>query len=195
MPASEKIDLYKLHKPEYVAPRTPVLVQVTRAKYLAIEGRGAPGGLEFQARVEALYGAAFTIKTAKKLAGQDYKICGLEGLWWDTDKPRPEWRWKLIIRTPDFVTARDLAAAVAKLAAKGKKGGEDVRLETIEEGKCVQVLHVGPYAEEDTTLKRMREFAAAQGVALRGPHHEIYLSDPRRVPPERLRTILRAPVA
>jgi hypothetical protein len=195
MPVSEKIDLYKLHKAEYAAPKTPALVQVKRAKYLAVEGCGEPGGPEFQDRVEALYGAAFTIKMAKKLAGRDYKVCGLEGLWWDMDKPRAEWKWKLVIRTPDFITARDLAAAVAKLAAKGKKGGECVRLETIAEGRCVQALHVGPYVEEDRTMKRMCDFAAAQGVALRGPHHEIYLSDPRRVSPERLRTILRCPVA
>lgn len=194
MPVSEKIDLYKLHKSEYAAPKKPALVQVKRAKYLAVGGRGEPEGAEFHAKLEALFGVAFTIKMAKKTAGRDYKVCGLEGLWRDMDQPRTEWKWKLIIRTPDFITARDLAAAAAKLNAKGKAGAGDVRLETIEEGKCVQALHVGPYAEEAVSIGRMQEFAAAQGLKPGGPHHEIYLSDPRRVPPERLRTILRQPV-
>lgn len=169
MPVSDKID---------PAPKQPALVQVKRAKYLAIEGEGEPGGAEFQARLEALYGVAFTIKMAKKTAGRDYKVCALEALWWAMDQPRAAWKWKLLIRTPDFITARDLAPAVAKLTAKGKQGAGDVHLETIEEGKCVQVLHVGPYAEEAAAIGRMLEFAA----------------DPRRVAPDRRRTILRQPV-
>jgi hypothetical protein len=140
--------------------------------------------------------------TRKFAGGQDYKVCQLEGLWWAdgssadfTAVPRDQWRWKLLIRVPDFIGQADLDQAKAALRDKGKPPAfESVRLETIEEGPCVQMLHVGPYAEEPATLALMRQFAAAGGLEFRGPHHEIYLSDPRRVPPERLRTILRMPV-
>lgn len=200
--AAPKLDLYREHKSEYVAPKKPVLVEVGPARYLAVEGQGAPGNEAFTVGVSALYGAAFTIKMTRKLAGLgDYKVCQLEGLWW-SDRPGdfvglpPElWRWKLLIRTPDFVTDSDLAAAVEQLIKKGK--GAEVRrvtLESIHEGTCVQMLHVGAYADEGRTVDLMHRFAEEKGLTFHGPHHEIYLSDPRRVPPERLRTILRHPV-
>jgi hypothetical protein len=183
-----------------------LLITVKPAKYLAIEGRGEPGGAEFQAKIGALYGMAFTIKMARKFAGRDYKVCGLEGLWWcdrhpeaffpDIPKvPRGEWRWKLLIRAPDFINEKDRQAALAALRKRGKgEGADQVLLETIDEGRCVQVLHVGPYGEEPRTLQRAMEFMAASGLRLRGHHHEIYLNDPRRVPAARLKTILRHPV-
>ncbi len=201
--AAAKLDLLKRYRAEYVTPKTPVLVTVGPAKYLAYEGRGAPAGAAFQAAIGALYAVAFTIKMTRKAAGKsDYKVAWLEGLWWGPDRRRPlsvraqqEWRWKLLIRTPGFVTARDLARAQKDLRAKGKvpEVGK-VRLETIREGRCVQMLHVGPYDREPATLERMQAFAAAQGYALRGVHHEIYLSDPRRTAPAKLRTILRHPL-
>jgi hypothetical protein len=138
----------------------------------------------------------------RKFAGQDYKVCGLEGLWWGPEKGgsifdqlRESYRWKLLIRVPEFISDRDLKTAMEKVKAKGKSADTGaVRLETIHEGKCVQVLHVGPYGDEPATIARIKAFAAAQGLSFRGLHHEIYLSDPRRVAPERLRTILRQPV-
>ena len=199
MPAATKIDLYKLHKAEYVTPKKPVLVRLKPAQYLAINGQGAPGGERFTAAIGALYGAAFTIKMTRKFAGkQDYAVCKLEGQWFfDGDPgnlPRDQWRWKLMIRTPDFIGQKDLKAAVAMLLKKGKpREVEEVKLETIDEGQCVQMLHVGPYDREPETIVLMRAFAEQQGWRLAGPHHEIYLSDPRRVPPERLKTILRVP--
>ncbi|MDO8751689.1 MAG: GyrI-like domain-containing protein [Dehalococcoidia bacterium] len=206
MPASnapDKIDLYKLHKQEYVTPKTPQVVTVGKAQYLTMEGKGAPGSPAFAQAIEALYGLAYTLKFASKTAGQDYKVSGLEGLWWfpeghttPTSAPPGTWRWNLIIRVPDFVSQDQLAQAKASLAAKNKGGDllPQVRLETIEEGPCVQMLHVGPYDQEAENVERMRQFASAQRLAFHGAHHEIYLSDPRRVPPERLRTILRMPV-
>jgi hypothetical protein len=202
MPKTEKIDLYKLHKAEYVTPKEPVLVEVKPARYLTIVGQGEPGGELFQAKLGALYAVAFTLKMTKKFAGQDYRVGHLEGLWWVGSKkqclfeqPPSAWKWKLIIRVPDFITERDLQQTVQKLKAKGKapEAGE-VRLETIQEGRCVQALHVGPYAKENETVARMMAFAEQQGLSSHGLHHEIYLSDPRRVPAERLRTILRHPV-
>ncbi|MGD0014998.1 MAG: GyrI-like domain-containing protein, partial [Bryobacteraceae bacterium] len=143
-----------------------------------------------------------TIKMTYKFGGkQDYKVCGLEGLWWCADpehwmsQPRESWQWKLMIRVPEFLTARNLKEAAAKLVEKGKGELEgQVRLERITEGRSVQVLHIGSYADESETLKRMEAFAEANGLKFRGRHHEIYLSDPRRVAPEKLRTILRHPV-
>jgi hypothetical protein len=189
-----KTDLYKLHKPEYVAPKEPALVEVGAAKYLTAEGEGAPGGEKFQQAVGALYQVAYSMKMAKKFAGQDYKVCHLEGLWWGIElmEARDKWRWKLLIRVPDFIGVRDLKETAARLKEKGK--GDlpvEVRLETVKEGRCVQVLHTGPYAAEPATVARMEAFAGSKGLAFAGPHHEIYLSDPRRVAPEKLRTILR----
>jgi hypothetical protein len=197
-----KLDLYKEHAEEYAAPKIPALITIAPARYLSVAGKGAPGGSNFNAALSALYGAAFTIKMASKLAGRDYKVCGLEGLWW-TDREGTnflaaspdEWRWKLLIRTPDFITKRDLARALATLEAKRKAGPlAGVTLDKIAEGRCVQVLHVGPYNKETETISRMMSFARQRSLAFHGLHHEIYLSDPRRVAPERLRTILRHPV-
>ena len=193
-----KLDLYKLHKAEYVTPRKPVLIRVKPAQYLIIEGHGAPGNTRFQACIGALYGMAFTIKMARKFAGQqDYGVCKLEGQYFGdlAAIPKDDWNWKLMIRTPDFITRKDLESAVAVLLKRGKPGEvKEVKLETLNEGECVQMLHVGPYDQECDSIALMRRFAEAGGLTLAGPHHEIYLSDPRRVPPERLRTILRQPM-
>ncbi len=202
MADTTKLDLYKKHKDQYVAPKKPALVNVKKASYLSIMGRGAPGEETFVTKLGALYGAAFTIKMARKLAGRDYKVCPLEGLWWGRRKrrdfwtePRDRWNWKLIIRTPDFITKKHLGEAVQKLMEKGK-GPEvgEVALETMSEGRCVQMMHVGPYDREPETVEQMAALVKEQGLSFHGLHHEIYLSDPRRVPPERLRTILRLPV-
>ncbi len=203
MADSEKIDLYKQYKDQYAAPKSPVLVTVDRAGYLCISGRGAPGGPEFTDKVGALYGAAYTIKMTRKFASlQDYVICKLEAQWWldggrqdFADVPREQWNWKLMIRTPDMVGEDELQRAQSVLTQKGKSPRvSEVKLETIREGLCVQMLHVGPYEQENRTIAVMEDFAAQQGMGFHGLHHEIYLSDPRRVPPERLKTILRHPV-
>ncbi len=198
---AQKLDLYKLHKAEYVTPKSPQLVKVKPAKYLVIAGVGAPEGEEFQTKIGALYAMAYTLKFQKKFAGKDYKVCGLEGLWQFASvgdfmhQPRESWQWKLIILTPNFVTPKNVDAAIKQLIEKGKPPQvRDVHLEKIGEGLCVQMLHVGPYATETETIARMQEFAAEQGLQFHGAHHEIYISDPRRVKPEKLRTILRMPV-
>lgn len=199
----EKIDLNKVYKAEYVTPKKPVLLDIPKAVYLAISGKGAPGGDDFEKRVGALYAMAYTVKMTRKFDGrQDYTIGKLEALWWAGDGsacftsfPKEEWQWKLLIRTPDFVEAGELEKAVAVLLKRQKPVEvEDVKLETITEGCCVQMLHVGPYEQEGVTGTAMLAFAQSQGFVPRGPHHDIYISDPRRVPPEKLKTILRQPV-
>jgi hypothetical protein len=185
----KKLDLYVEHKSEYVAAKKPVLIDVAPAQYLSIAGRGKGGGPEFQRKLGALYNVAFTIKMAKKVAGRDYGVCKLEGLWRSGDD------WTLIIRTPDFIVAKDVREAGGKLRDKGKDAVvAEVEMTRLKEGRVVQMLHVGPYDREQGTIGAMREFAAVSGLRFGGSHHEIYLSDPRRVAAERLRTILRYPV-
>ncbi len=195
-----KIDLAKLYKADYVAPKKPVLLKLKPARYLAIAGQGAPGGDRFTAGIGALYAMAFTIKMTRKFAGkQDYTVSRLEGQWFfagDPAKvPPDQWQWKLLIRTPDFIRPLDLKQAVATLQKKGKAPeAKQVTIETLDEGTCVQMLHVGPYDREGETVEKMCAFAQEHGFRMVGPHHEIYVSDPRRVPPEKLKTILRQPV-
>lgn len=203
MSKAEKIDLYKLHKDQYVAPKQPQLVEIQKARYLAVGGRGEPGGKEFAAKVGALYGVAYTIKMTRKFAGeQDYVVCKLQGQWWLDDErqdfsavPREQWNWKLLIRTPDFVRDDELDRAVEVLLKKGKEPEvRQVKFESLSEGLCVQMLHVGPYEQEKETIVKMAAYIEEQDLEFHDLHHEIYLSDPRRVPPERLKTILRHPV-
>jgi hypothetical protein len=202
MPTVQKLDLYKDHKSEYVASKKPVLVKTHPAQYLTISGHGEPASPEFQNKIGTLYGVAFTIKMTRKFAGKDYKVCHLEGLYWGSGKEESlgcvdpkEWNWLLVIRVPDFIKEKDLQKAIVQLRAKGKAGDfEEVKLESLDEGVCVQMLHIGPYNQENKTIDQMLAFVKREGLACRGKHHEIYLSDPRRVPPDRLRTILRFPV-
>jgi len=198
---SGKVDLYKLHATEYVTPKMPLLVKTAPAVYLAIEGQGDPNSELFGAKVGALYNVAFTLKMARKFAGCDYTVCKLEGLWWVVgdqpfmETPKEDWRWKLMIRTPEFITKKEIEATIQKLLDKGKPAEvKNVKLEKLNEGLCVQMLHVGPYLEEAPTLKQMCEFTKNLCKSYHGLHHEIYLSDPRKVAPEKLRTILRYPI-
>jgi len=197
-----KLDLYAKHKNEYVAnAKKPSIVRVGPAKYLRISGTGRPDSPPFNEAIGALYTMAFTIKMAKKFAGQDYTVTKLEGLW-EVDSPSGNWsapdnvfKWDLMIRVPTFVTEKDLKAAAEQAIAKGKEAPvHRVRLTEYLEGECVQMLHIGPYSDEQRTVDKMREFAALAGRQFVGRHHEIYFSDPRRVPPERLKTILRNPI-
>lgn len=203
MTPDNKIDLCKLHKDEYATPTKPVLVTVGEGTYLTVCGRGKPGGPEFTDRIGALYGVAYTVKMTRKFAGlQDYVVGKLEGQWWvdgtgqDFGRTPPDqWNWRLMIRTPEIVTPAELSQAAAKLIEKGKALSADlVKLESFAEGPCVQMLHVGPYDREVETITMMKAFADGKGLELHGRHHEIYLSDPRRVATERLKTILRLPV-
>jgi hypothetical protein len=201
---SGKVDLYREHREEYAAGAKPRLVEIGPAVYLAVEGKGPPGGEEFQDRIGALYAVAYTVKMTRKFEERrDYVVCKLEGQYWSPgggfelgDASGDDLRWRLLIRTPDFVGEDEISSAIGKLREKGKTPSvREVRLKPLEEGTCVQMLHVGPYESEPETIAAMRELMTAEGLAQCGPHHEVYLSDPRRVPPERLRTVLRIPVS
>lgn len=199
--SGEKLDLYKKHKNEYLASAMPSFVRVGPANYLAFDGRGKPGAPDFANGIGAMYSMAFTVKMAYKFAGRDYAVTKLEAVWWrdgDTSQPTKDtiWNWTLLIRVPPFVTTKDLLVAADALVAKGKP--DDVRrvlLIELKEDTCVQIMHVGPYMEEGASIAKMKAFAEISGRAFTGKHHEIYLSDPRRVAEGKLRTILRQPVS
>jgi hypothetical protein len=188
-PLNLKLDLYREHAADYAARLNPAIVNIARCQYLAIDGAGAPGGEEFENCMAALHGVAFTTKMAQKAEGHDYGVCKLEGLWPDTRT------WTLLIRTPEFVNRQQVDGVIRKLLQKGKTVPvQGVRLLPLKEGWCVQALHLGPYCDEAATIEKMAECATQAGMEFSGTLHEIYLSDPRRVKPEKLRTILRQPL-
>jgi hypothetical protein len=190
--------------PFVAAPLDPEVVVLPPAKYIVIEGRGAPESEPFRAAIGALNVVACAIKlVAKKTGRADVKISPLEAMWWapvvrsvePRRRARTNWRWKAMNRVPEFVDASMVAAARQIVEARrGDHAVWKVMLETIEEGRVVQALHVGSYATEPETIARMHELMATQRLLPRGYHHEIYLRDPRRADPKTLRTILRQPV-
>jgi len=203
---SEKVD-FKRTLPGYRAPRGRfAIVDVPDARYLMIDGHGDPDtAQEFTEALEALYPVAYALKFASKgELGRDYVVPPLEGLWWADDmeaftsaRDKSRWEWTLLLMVPDWIDALMIARAVAAVREKGPRPRlDDVRCEVLSEGRCVQTLHVGSFDDEAAVLARMHhEFIPQSGLRMTGTHHEIYLSDPRRTAPERLRTILRQPVA
>jgi len=203
------IDLVKQLKPLYApSAKHPSIVEVPELAFLMIDGRGDPNKSEaYQDALGALYGIAYSLKFALKKSApeRDFKVAPLEGLWWaDAEEPsmdalqadRDSWNWTMMIAVPDAVTAAEVAAA-AEAAARRRPlpGAGSIRLERFEEGLAAQIMHVGPYSAEAPTIERLHAFVEEQGYALLGRHHEIYLGDPRRTAPERLKTIIRHPVS
>ena len=197
------IDLKKTLKPYYTASAAkPAIIDVPAMNALMIDGQGDPNGPAFMEAIGTLYSVAYTLKfTFKKEKVIDYPVMALEGLWCADDMAdfladkRENWRWTVLIVLPDVVTKKDVIQAINAVKKKAKfPRFPEVRFEKIREGKSAQILHIGPYAEERPTIERLHQFVEEQGYALRGKHHEIYLSDPRRSAPEKLRTIIRHPV-
>jgi hypothetical protein len=195
-----KTDLTKTHKALYTAQAQPALIYVPAGHYIAINGKGDPDGPLFAASTQALYTAAYSVKQVYKQSGQDFVVSKLEGTWWvaggnPQGVPRDEWCWQLLIRMPDYVVSavvqQTLKAAFVK---KQLPLLQQVALISLAEGKCVQIMHRGPYAEEPATLQLMEDFMQQEGLIRNGRHHEIYLSDPHKTAPDKMRTILRQPV-
>jgi hypothetical protein len=179
------------------------LVKVPKMNFLMIDGEGDPNQSPgFPLAVQALYAAAYTLKfMIKKDQAVDYPVMALEGLWWADDldvfrmERRDDWKWTLMIMQPSLVTKARLKKALAlAMQKKGLDLLQQIRLETYAEGLSVQTMHVGPYASEGPTIKKLHSFAAERGLTLCGKHHEIYLSDPRKVSPGKMKTVLRQPV-
>lgn len=198
-----KIDYKREQNDLYAASaKTPALVSVPAFNFLMIDGRGDPNTApEYQAAVEALFAAAYTLKfKVKRAAGVDYGVLPLEGLWWVADlrdlDDRAKWQWTMMIRQPAPITAALVKAALKEVAAKKDLPAlSHLRFEKYAEGRAAQVLHRGPYSAEKPTIDRLHAFIRAGGYELRGRHHEIYLSDARRTAPAKLKTIIRQPVA
>ena len=181
------------------------VIEVPRRKYLMIDGQGDPNTSDnFKQAIEALFPVAYALKFASKIdLDKDYVVMPLEGLWWADDmatfttrRDKSEWYFTLMIMQPDWITSSMFEAAVAKARQKSApKLLDQVRLETLDEGRSVQILHIGSFDDEGPVLDRMHyEFMPANNLELTGKHHEIYFSDFRKVAPEKLKTILRQPV-
>ncbi|MFG1890851.1 GyrI-like domain-containing protein [Micromonospora sp. NPDC049051] len=182
------------------------IVELPDTQYLMIDGHGDPNtSPTFTEAVETLYPVAYKMKFASRNElGRDYVVPPLEGLWWademdsfTTGRDKSRWHWTLMIMVPDWVGRDTFTAAVTQAGARNRPPRlDDIRLETLSEGRCVQTLHVGSFDDEAGVLARLHhEFVPGNGLRMVGRHHEIYLSDFRRVAPERRRTILRQPVA
>jgi hypothetical protein len=199
-----KLD-FKRELDGYKARRdTPRIVAVPDLQYLMVDGHGDPNTAAFAEATTTLYPVAYRLKFASKALGRDHVVMPLEGLWWADDmasftdaRDKARWDWTLMIMVPDWITREMFREAVEQVAAKDRPARlDDLRLETLSEGLCVQALHVGAYDDEGELLRRMHhEFIPGEGLTMVGRHHEIYLSDPRRVEPAKRRTILRQPVA
>ena len=199
-----KVDFKKTLKHLYNPPRKFVVLEVPPMQFLMLDGRGDPNTApEYVQGLEALYALSYTIKFfSKKELDQDYTVPPLEGLWWAEDMEayvtgeKSEWLWTMLMMVPDWIGREHYEKCLAEVKAKKNPAALDkVRLETFHEGLSVQIMHIGPYSEEGPVLARLhQEFLPANNYVPNGYHHEIYLGDPRRTAPEKLRTVLRQPI-
>ena len=205
-------DFKKEYKEFYMPPKKPTIVTVPAMNYLAVRGKGDPNAEEgeYKQAIGLLYAAAYTIKMSKKGVHRiegffDYVVPPLEGFWWQRqiagqiDYSHKElFEWMSLIRLPDFVTKSDFDWAIAEAAAKKKTDFSKVEFFTYDEGLCVQCMHIGRYDDEPATVQLMHEFMQSEGYTLdisdKRFHHEIYLSDARKVAPEKLKTVIRHPI-
>ncbi|WP_150306548.1 GyrI-like domain-containing protein [Planctomonas psychrotolerans] len=203
--ATEKVDLMKSLDSYRATPGEFRIVEVPDLRYLMLDGHGDPNTSRLYAEtLGTLYPLAYALKFAsKRELGRDYVVPPLEGLWWADDmdaftttRDKSRWSWTMMILTPDWIDDRMVAAAVSHVAARSRPVRlDDVRWERLSEGTCVQTVHVGSFDDEAPVLARLHsEFVPENGLCMTGRHHEIYLSDARRVAPERMRTVLRQPV-
>jgi hypothetical protein len=202
--AAAKIDFKRTLKHLYM-PRAGdfSLVDVPKMQFLRVDGMGDPGNsVQYAEAVAWLYSVAYPIKfISKNEAGRDYAVPPLEGIWWADDLSvfvggdRDRWQWTMMLMQPDWITADMFDSGMRKATKKLGAPPESLRLEPFHEGLSVQILHIGPYAAEAPTIARLHdEFLPERGLVENGDHHEIYLGDPRKTTPEKLKTVLRQPV-
>ena len=204
-------DFKKEYKEFYIPSSRPAIITVPAFNFIAVRGKGNPNDPdgEYSKALNLLYGTAYTIKMSKKTDHRiegyfDYVVPPLEGFWWQdgsegVDYSRKEnFRWISVIRLPDFVTKKDFDWAVAEATRKKKADFSKVEFLTMEEGLCVQCMHTGSYDSEPATVELMHKYIQDQGYELdfseKRLHHEIYLSDPRKVAPDKNKTVIRHPV-
>jgi hypothetical protein len=201
---ADKVDLKKTLKALYAPPVGRfVEIDVPPLRYLMADGAGDPNtAAAYRSAVEWLYSVSYPVKfMSKKELGRDYGVMPLEGLWWADDmstflsRQKDRWSWTMMILQPDWISEDMIAAAVARASAKRGPPPASLRLETLEEGLCVQTMHVGSYDDEGPVLAKLHdEYLPENSLVENGHHHEIYLGDPRKTAPEKLKTILRQPV-
>ena len=202
-----KLDFKKEYKYLFSpSPKTPEIVQVPAFKYIMMDGEGYPGdSSDFQEKIQVLYGLAYTIKFMLKKDRQepfDFTVPPLSGLYcaddpaaFSDDSRKDEWKWTLMIMLPDRVTTSVFEAARQELIKKKNPPAAGLAyLEIYEEGLCAQIMHIGPYSQEGPTIKKLHDFFQEKGYTFNGRHNEIYLGDPRRTQPEKLKTIIRQPI-
>lgn len=196
-----KLDLTKTDRAYYKAKQTPSLQEFDAYDYLTIRGQSAPEDKLFTSAIETIYPVAYAVKFICKDKEEDFVVPKMEGQWWVEDNrpfeqvPRHEWHWRLLIRMPGFVDKTTFEMAISNLKTKGKPIRlEDVKFEQINEGKCIQMLHIGSYEEEQETIRQIFQKMREENLQMNGYHHEIYLSDPMRTPAWKLKTIIRYPV-
>nr|WP_274609373.1 GyrI-like domain-containing protein [Mesorhizobium sp. 131-2-5] len=179
------------------------LVDVPKLQFAMIDGKGDPNtSEEYRHAIEWLYSVSYPLKfMSKKELGKDYGVAPLEGLWWAEDMSsfltgdKDLWSWTMMIMQPDWIPAEMFEAALEKARAKLGQPPESLRLQSFHEGLAVQIMHIGPYSAEGPTILRLHEeFLPANGLVESGKHHEIYLGDPRKAAPEKLKTVIRQPV-
>ena len=214
-------DYKKEYKEFYLPPQNPELIEVPSMNFAAVRGQGNPNeeGGAYKEAIGLLYGVAFTVKMSKlgdqRIDGYfDYVVPPLEGFWWmdpaegDCERPaalsgidysrKDDFQWISVIRLPDFVKKADFDWAVAEAGRKKRMDFSKVAFWTVQEGLCVQCMHLGPYDDEPATIRKMDAFAQANGyvpdLSSSRRHHEIYLSDARKCAPERLKTVIRHPI-
>lgn len=201
----EKVDFKKefdyLYKP---SAKEFSLVTVPKLQYLMVDGKGNPNtSPEYQVTLEALYSVSYTLKFAsKKEIGRDYVVPPLEGLWWADNMSafakghKDSWKWTMMIMVPDWINKAMVKAAINTVGEKKSNSKlKELRFESLKEGKCVQIMHIGSYDDEAPVLNKLHhEYLPQHGLEFNGKHHEIYLGDPRKTVPSKLRTVLRQPV-
>ena len=199
-----KIDFKKELKHLYNASANETsVVDVPSLNFLEIDGAGDPNKVKaFEEAIEALYSVSFPLKfMVKKERGIDYTVMPLEGLWWTDDMTqfsidnKDIWKWTVMIMKPEHVT-KDFVQRVVEQVEKKKSPPalSKMRFETLHEGLSAQIMHIGPYSAEGPTVEKLHAFVREKGYVLAGKHHEIYLSDPRRAAPEKMKTIIRQPI-
>ena len=204
-------DFKKEYKEFYMPKNKPSIVKVPKMNYIAVRGKGDPNaeGGEYKESIGLLYGIAFSIKMSKmgdhRIDGYfDYVVPPLEGFWWQQGvtgidyNHKEKFEWISVIRLPDFVTKEEFEWAKEEAAKKKKTDFSKAEFFTYDEGLCVQCMHIGPYDDEPATVDAMHEFMEKEGYVLditdKRYHHEIYLSDVRKVAPEKLKTVVRHPI-
>lgn len=193
----DKVDYAKDMKDLYSATEEVTEVEVGKGTFLHVDGQGEPGGEAYKEALGVLYPVVYSVKFALRNAGLgEYRLSKLESLWYDDPKeiPKAEWRWRAMIRVPEEVNAQMLKEAKGALLKRKNLDASTVALSRLEEGRCLQILHVGPFDTLELSYRRLASEAEKLGLSVSGPAHDIYLSYPGRVAPQKKRTIIRMPV-